>query len=820
MQINYCLPLLFGTKVTSRAPGSLEMTVIVRGVFRLAPGEPVEPIDDLPQLVLQGDTFDTEDDDMAGALEHASDFADFKPKTDVLLRGTCHPGKGRSADECMVSFAVGSWSKSLRVFGRRVRTARPFDAISEPVPFKSMPIVYQNAYGGPEFVANPVGKGYGTPELPTIESAFARRDAPEPAGFAPLSPFWPQRRRKVGKDYGKTWKKTRAPFYSADFDWSYFNAAPEDQQLEGYLRGDEALAFEFLHPDTVRFVTALPGVRARAFCRRNDGYTAEVAMNLDTLVADLDAGRLILLWRGLFPVNDDQLDDVRTLLVQSERIEAPRPAEHYLAELEALDRDPIAYLRDRLVPDEVREKIEVGKALVAKAQAAVADVEAKAALASAQAAPAADDATARVEAMLDRHAGAMSEDQLADKKEVLEKLKSFLAYAKPKLEELKGRAPPIAPTRDGIYDAASAALASEKARAASTGIPMDRFASAEKQLADARARLPVSPEALQGKTPGGAAVSGAGAAPATTPDEALGAMGLSTEPGPRAVVMGRDFSGRDMRGVDLRGALLRGAKFVGTKLGGARMSTADLGGANLDGADLAGADLTSANLSGATAVEAVFDGATVDRAVFLKTDLTGASLVEVEGRIAAFHETVMTNAKLQRSRLHKAVFSRANLEGADFTGAELDICCFLDAFASGALFDDVRMTKTVFLRSKLESASFYRASGVGCSWHGSALDRSDFRYAKLRRAQFNKATLAKASLHASDFRGGRFDRALLTDADFKKADLMSVSFCKATLTNADFSGASLYDAKFLGASAADGCKFEGADLTRAIWEGS
>ena len=79
---------------------------------------------------------------------------------------------------------------------------------------------------------------------------------------------------------------------------------------------------------------------------------------------------------------------------------------------------------------------------------------------------------------------------------------------------------------------------------------------------------------------------------------------------------------------------------------------------------------------------------------------------------------------------------------------------------------------------------------------------------------------AKASLHASDFRGGRFDRALLTDADFKKADLMSVSFCKATLTNADFSGASLYDAKFLGASAADGCKLEGADLTRAIWEGS
>ncbi|HEY1694696.1 MAG TPA: DUF2169 domain-containing protein [Polyangiaceae bacterium] len=816
MQANNSLPFLFGTKVTSRSPGRLEMTVVVRGVFRLAPGEAVAPIDDLAQVVLQGDVFADDDEELTGAIVHASDFADFKPKADVLLRGTCHPGGGRSAKECSARFAVGDWSKTLRVFGRRVWTDRPFDPISEPVPFQSMPIVYENAFGGPRFEGNPVGRGHEAAELPTVESVAtplrSRRDAPEPAGFGPLSPYWPRRRGKVGKDYGQSWRKTRAPFYASDFDWSHFNAAPEDQQIP-YLRGDEKLEFEFVHPDTARFVTALPGLRPRVLCRRTDGYTAELTMNLDTLIADLDASRLVLLWRGLVPVSDDQLDDVRTLLVEAEPIAAPRPAEHYLSELEALDRDPMAYFRERLVPPEVRAKIEDANAVVKKAQAESAALEAKAAAARTEAPDPGADTAARVEALLEPHTGQMSEAQLASKKQLLEKLRSFVKDSQPKLEELRARAPSVTPTRDGIYGAVSEALASQKAQAAAAGIPMGRFEAAEKQLAAAKARMP-GPEALGAKVP-------AEAAPApSTPEQALEAMGLSTEPGPRAVMMGRDFSGRDMRGLDLRGALLRGAKLVRTNLAGALLASADLGNADLEGADLTGADLTGTNFTGARAVRAVLDEAKLDRTIFLKTDLTGASLVAVTGQMASFQETAASGLRLPRSRLHKVVFARASLDGADFTGAELEICCFLDCRAPGALFDEARMTRTAFLQSKLEKASFYRATGDGCSWHGTTVDGADFRHCRLRRAQFNKASLVGARLHAADFRGGRFDRAVLERADFTKADLMSVSFCKATLTDADFSGASLYDAKFLGAAAARGSRFEGANLTRALWEES
>lgn len=341
MWSNFSLPFLFDTKVTSRAPGRLEMTVIVRGAFRLAPGQPVEPLLDFGALALQGDVFGAEDDDRTGAVLHASDYADFKLRTDLLLRGACYPAEA-GATSCTARFAVGEWSKSVRVFGRRVWTDQAHHPFSEPEPFDVMPITYANAFGGPGFAENPVGKGHQTAELPNVEDPAAllrsRRDRPAPACFGALSPSWPQRCDKLGAGYRRERRKTGGQFKPSDLDWSYFNSAPVDQQRPGYLRGDEQVVFEHLHPQAARFSACLPGIGPRVFVRRTDGFTGEVAMNLDTFVADLDNERGVLLWRGLVEVHDAQLDDVATLLVGSEPIAQPLPAAHYLVELEALDR--------------------------------------------------------------------------------------------------------------------------------------------------------------------------------------------------------------------------------------------------------------------------------------------------------------------------------------------------------------------------------------------------------------------------------------------------------------------------------------------------
>src|SRR5262249_9198174 len=158
-------------------------------------------------------------------------------------------------------------------------------------PFTEMPLTWANAFGGPGFARNPAGKGHGTIELPTIEDPSRliqrRGDQPEPAGFGPLNPAWPQRAGKVGREYGKSYRDKRAPYYAEDFDWSYFSAAPADQQLPGYLRGDEELTFVHLHRDATTFSARLPGLRVRAFVKDVEARFREVRLSLDTLFADL-----------------------------------------------------------------------------------------------------------------------------------------------------------------------------------------------------------------------------------------------------------------------------------------------------------------------------------------------------------------------------------------------------------------------------------------------------------------------------------------------------------------------------------------------------
>src|SRR5690606_21345855 len=121
-----------------------------------------------------------------------------------------------------------------------------------PLPFTTMPLTYANAYGGPGYAANPVGRGFGTREAPSVElpgEPLRQESRPTPASFAPIHPAWAQRAGKVGTKYGEAWRKERAPYYAEDFDWTYFQAAPADQQLAGYLRGDEEVVLQGLRPD-------------------------------------------------------------------------------------------------------------------------------------------------------------------------------------------------------------------------------------------------------------------------------------------------------------------------------------------------------------------------------------------------------------------------------------------------------------------------------------------------------------------------------------------------------------------------------------------
>src|SRR5580698_8751715 len=111
-------PFLFAAKACSRRPPAPEVTLIVRGTFRLAPGEPLTPVERMiDKRLLTAEVFAAGDEERTGECLYGGDFADFKLRAEALLAGSCHAPGGKPVTECPVLFRVGGWSKILRVIG-------------------------------------------------------------------------------------------------------------------------------------------------------------------------------------------------------------------------------------------------------------------------------------------------------------------------------------------------------------------------------------------------------------------------------------------------------------------------------------------------------------------------------------------------------------------------------------------------------------------------------------------------------------------------------------------------------------------------------
>jgi uncharacterized protein YjbI with pentapeptide repeats len=807
MRVKNLTPFLVGYKVTSRRPPQPEMTVIVRGTFELAPGQPLrvpEGLYPLSQGSLRADVFREDDEERAGEVLYPGDFADMKLRAEVMLRGTCHPPGGQAVRDCPVRFSVGAWSKLLYVVGPRVWTEGIMGASAgDPRPFTEMPLSYENAFGGPGFAPNPVGKGIATADLPTVEHAGARvrsrADRPAPAGFGPVNPAWPARAGKLGKEYGRSYQEKRAPFYAEDFDWSYFSAAPPDQQLEGYLRGDEEVSFQNLHPRAPVFSTRLPGRRIRAFVKDARGRFREVQMVMDTLFADVDEGKLFLTWRGVDPVLETDLLDVQTLLAGDEPLgDEPLPEQHYRDALDAFEQDPIGI--KRAVPEDLRGAWDTlrGKPSAASPEGRVASPD-------------------PISALLDEKLGGLAAPEQA---RIRKTIASFLAL-------------PLPPGVDqgAILRQALSALPANNGPAAPVITPgaMPRLPLGEplrrllgnletlKRVAAARGtQLPqlekiealMSDPRLRALDPGIRAPG----EPAPVPEE----------PGPGRDLSGQDLSRRDLRGADLRDAnlkdaILTGAQLQGAQLGGATLERAILVDADLTDADLTGADLSLCNLSRARAPRAVFRRAKLDKLNAARAVFTGAVLAEARGEGATFAGADLGGVDARGVVLEQAVLDDASLEGARFDGARLTGCRLLKARARGARFERATITETSFADADLRAASFFAARGDRSIWLRARLDGADLRYAILPDAHFTEARAASTRFEGADLRRARFYRATLEGADLSRSNLFGADLCKSVLIRASFAGASLYDAKLLDASR-EGCDLEGANLRRSTLE--
>lgn len=310
-----------------------------------------------------------------------------KQHAEFLVCGRACAGGGRTVPAQEVRVRVGTEEKRLHAFGDRFwETRGGMRIITDPVPFTTMDITWERAFGGPELSENPAGRGIvsitdsagrtRTP-LPNVEDpdrlVGAPGDRPPPAGFLPIALDHPHRRKKAGT-YDARWQRERWPYFPDNMDWTIFQTAPQGQELPDFFTGGEAVVMTNLHPERPLLQSRVPVFGHRAFVWQLDHpwdpasarTFTEVPLKADTLWLFPHLLRGILIHHGTVHVADDEAYDVTHLYVATDPEDKPAPTieEHFEKFQKKLDRTVSLDL----------SQIEQGKQKIREAMKQIADI--------------------------------------------------------------------------------------------------------------------------------------------------------------------------------------------------------------------------------------------------------------------------------------------------------------------------------------------------------------------------------------------------------------------------------------------------------------
>lgn len=285
--------------------------VAVRATFSITGDEHVEIAEEQQDVRLAPQYFG---EPGRSSLCYDMDLVRMKPGTDVIIHANAHAPGRQPVPFVDVGWWVGPLVKRLRIVGDRTWEKGLFGfSTSEPQPYIEMPISYERALGGlltdekngARDPQNPVGVGRmqqsGQP-VPNCEYPGEPIRHPKakirPAGFGPIPCEW-QPRTKLAGTYNDAWQKERQPLVPRDFQDTYFQCAPVDQQVNGFLQGGEEVVLHNLSPEGVlRF--KLPRVRLGFSTRINSGTTHHRGQ-LHTLIIEPEERRLVMVWQTALP---------------------------------------------------------------------------------------------------------------------------------------------------------------------------------------------------------------------------------------------------------------------------------------------------------------------------------------------------------------------------------------------------------------------------------------------------------------------------------------------------------------------------------------
>lgn len=756
-----------------------------------------------------------------------------------------------------VQVHVGDLTKTLSVIGNRVWKLH---ASGEPEPFTSMPIHYGNAFGGPDYAKNPLGKGAipdkaGIRPVPNVQDprhlVLSPDDTPAPAGFTAYPLTWPQRLRHLGK-VGDQWLLEDWPHLPADTNGELFSAAPDDQRLRGFFTGSEKIEIRNMHPEKSVISSVLPSLRARVFVNQQSGNKdtfREVPCRAETLWLFPDREVGIILYRGTVATADEEYEDILQLYAQWESLsDPPQPVETY----ERRFREELAppAPQETAVPPEAKPAPEPAAAPVQVPPPApemppetaallkeVQDFENKTMDVLKKSGIDPETALKQIPPAKEGAAAASLEDlgialaalemQLADFMKKFNITEAEVA----KMTDPKPQAP--APSADEMIAALRKAGINKPEIEA-------QFKETEKMLKETTAAI----DNLK-KEP--AAVAAPPEPPPETPPppppagvvptiEEVMAKYEKGEPLGGLDLTGLDFSGRQMPGADFSDTVLAGASFRQAKLPNAVFREAVLKDADFSEADLTGSSLEKADASGGRFAKAKLEGANLAGADFTGADFTEAVMSGVGAVGTTFENAVMEGILAHKMSAPGTLFTGANLADADFAFADLR-----DADFSGALLSDCILGGAMAAGLRLSGATGERCRFGGCClsgsradettvlndsrffgvdlrdacWEGARLPRAQMTEAKLDRADFSKCDLTSATLILATARETKFAQADLTYANLAGINLFKGSLRKANLTRTDLRMSNLYGVDFYRARLSKNA-LAGANIKRTL----
>jgi hypothetical protein len=327
--------------------GSPILSVLLKRSYRIVAGRPAEQLDSAQPLVPGDRHFG---DPMNSTVVHESDHVPFKPATDLVVLGSAHAPAGAPVTHLLASIVVGSARKDVLVIGDRVAHHRRdgLPVFTDPLPFTSMPLRYELAFGGVDvrsdptlafaYARNHLGRGFVvqntadavegvllpnieapddrlTPERLCCEHVMHWERQPVPDGFGWYSKYWQPRVGLAGVMPGdraleaqlrREYARVVPPHQRADYqktglrtmDFAFFNGASRGL-VRPYLEPGERLAFRNLHPSG-DVIGALPSNWPTLSLDIGQNEVETKRGVLQTALMRLDALEMDLVWRAAF----------------------------------------------------------------------------------------------------------------------------------------------------------------------------------------------------------------------------------------------------------------------------------------------------------------------------------------------------------------------------------------------------------------------------------------------------------------------------------------------------------------------------------------